>query len=106
VALGVHPRERKASATRRLGGLLVRMVASAACALGLSQRSRPGRPSTRWRRAWRLGLPQGPTDREPRGLPPGWRPCLPAQPHPCQIMRSTVKAFTVHSESTHNAFTV
>jgi hypothetical protein len=60
MALGVHPRERKASVTRHLGGLLVGKVASAACALGLSQRPRPGIPSTRWRLAWRLGLPLAP----------------------------------------------
>jgi len=33
-------------------------------------------------------------------------PCPPAQPHPCQTVQFTVKALTVHSESTHNASTV
>jgi len=68
MVLGLHPRERKSSVTRRLGGLLVGVAAKAPCALLVC-------PSA-----------QGRADRGLGGLPPGWRTCPPAQPHPCQTV--------------------
>jgi hypothetical protein len=87
VALGLHPRERKSSAT---------------CALGRPQRPRMGRPSARWRHACRPGLP--PASRpgrlsaggsSPRGLVSKLGP-LPPSP------TTHLSNCAVHSESSHS----
>jgi len=78
VALGLHPRERKLSVMRRLGGLLVGMAAKAPYALLVC-------PSAQgWANQVPGGdapitlvcpQPQGQANRVLGGLPPGWRPC-------------------------------
>jgi len=61
LALGLHPRERKSSATRHLGDLPVGVAAKAPRALLVCASA------------------QGRADRALGSLPPGWHPCPPAQ---------------------------
>jgi len=96
VALGLHPRERKSSTTRHLGGLLVGVAAKTphVVLVCLSVQGRANQaPGGDMHVA--LVCPQ-PQDRAPGGLPPSWRPCPPTQSHPCQKMQPTVKALTIY----------
>jgi len=80
VALGLHPRERKSSVTRRLGGLLVGVAAKVprAVLIYLSVQGRAGRadqtPGGDMPVALVCPQPHGRADRAPGGLPPSWRP--------------------------------
>ena len=99
MALGLHPRERKSSATRRLGGLLVGVAAKAprAVLVCLSVQGRADQtPGGDMHVALVCLQPQGRADRAPWGLPPSWRPCPPTQSHPCQTVQFTVKSLTIH----------
>jgi len=114
VALGLHPRKRKSSATRHLDGLFVGVATKAPCALlvcpsvqGWADQAPGGDalvtlvcPRPQGRADWAPGAAA------PKGLSPGWGPCPSAQPHTYQTVQSTVKALTVYNKSTPNVSTV